>query len=83
MKPIIATIIAVALSSCGQAEPSYEEMTPEQRMEKINALMAETGWTVADIGRVTKECADDGAKDMEQCMADKGDPIAKWIVSER
>ncbi len=83
MKPIIANLIAIALSACGQAELSYEEMTPEQRLEKISALMAESGWTVVDIGRVAKECADEGAEDMEQCAADKGDPIAKWIVSER
>lgn len=83
MKPIVATVIALALSACGEAEPTYEEMTPEQRMEKISALMAETGWTIADIGRVAKECVDEGAEDMEQCAAEKGDPISQWIVSER
>ncbi|NQY98772.1 MAG: hypothetical protein HRT82_16590 [Henriciella sp.] len=83
MKPILVTLIAIALSACDQAEPSYEEMTPEQRLEKITALMAESGWTVVDIGRVAKECADEGAEGMENCAADKGDPIARWIVSER
>lgn len=83
MKPILAAVIVLALSACGEAELTYEQMTPEQRMEKITALMAETGWTVVDIGRVAKECVDANAEDMEQCAADKGDPISQWIVSER
>ena len=83
MKILFSIPIILIVAACGEAKVSVEEMTPQERMQKAAQIMSETGWTVVDIGRVARECAAEGSEDMSLCAAEKGDPVAQWMIENR